>query len=167
MSIDVQEGAVPDSRIEEILRTDPISSIEIEPVQSIPATMPLRDVIARMQKRRVAAVVIAENGRVTGIFTERDVLNRIIGLAMNENLPVGEVMTRKPRTLTPHDRIADAIRLMTDRGYRHIPLVDDTGRHVGLISARDIVEFIAKHYPREVFNLPPELGQKMHKQEGG
>jgi len=158
---------MPDTRIEEILRTDPISSMEIEPVQSIPATMPLREVIARMQKRRVAAVVITENDRVTGIFTERDVLNRIIGLALNEGLPIGEVMTKNPRTLTPDDRIADAIRLMTDRGYRHIPLVDASGRNVGLISARDIVEFTARHYPREVFNLPPELDQVMRKQEGG
>ncbi len=156
-----------DSRIEEILRTDPISSMEIEPVQSIPAAMPLREDIARMQTRRVAAVVITENDRVTGIFTERDVLNRIIGLALNEGLPIGEVMTREPKTLTRNDRIADAIRLMTERGYRHIPLVDDRGRNVGLISARDIVEFIAKHYPREVFNLPPELDQVHRKQEGG
>ena len=158
---------MPDSRIEEILRTASISSIEIEPVQSVPPPTPLREVIARMQKRRVAAVVIAENGRIMGIFTERDVLNRIIGLALNEGLPIGEVMTRNPRTLTPDDRLADAIRLMTDRGYRHIPLVDGQGIYVGLISARDIVEFIADHYPREVFNLPPELNQMMRRQEGG
>ena len=158
---------MPDSRIEEILRTDPIGSIEIEPVQSVPATMPLREVIALMRKRRVAAVVVTQDGHVTGIFTERDVLNRIIGLALNEGLPIGEVMTPSPRTLTPADRIADAIRLMTERGYRHIPLVDGEGRNVGLISARDIMEFIARHYPREVFNLPPELDQVPRKPEGG
>ena len=137
MSIDVQEGAVPDSRIEEILRTDPISSIEIEPVQSIPPTMPLRDVIARMQKRRVAAVVIAENGRVTGIFTERDVLNRIIGLAMNENLPVGEVMTRKPTTIGAHRLASEAFRLMKERGFDQILVVDERGRAVGLLDVQD------------------------------
>jgi len=156
-----------ETRIEEILRTASIRSMEIEPVESIPGTARLRDVIGTMQHRRVAAVAITEKGRVVGIFTERDVLNRIIGLALRDDLPISEVMTRNPRTLSPDDQIADAIRLMTERGYRHIPLVDKAGRDVGMISARDIVEFIAEHYPKEVFNLPHELGQVPRRQEGG
>lgn len=158
---------MPETRIEEILRKDFIRSMEIEPVPSIPSTTRLREVIATMQKRRVAAVVITEKERVVGIFTERDVLNRIVGLSLNEDLPISDVMTREPRVLSPDDRIADAIRLMTEQGYRHIPLVDREGRNVGLISARDIVEFTAQHYPKEIFNLPPELDQVPLRQEGG
>ena len=156
-----------ESRIEEILRTEPISSMRLDQPPAVPVTSKLRDVIGAMQKRRVAAVVITDAGRVVGIFTERDVLNRIVGLALNEDLPIGDLMTRDPRTLTPDDRIADAIRLMTERGYRHIPLVDARGGDSGMISARDIVEFIAIHYPKEVFNLPPELDQMPRRQEGG
>lgn len=158
---------MPEARIEEILRNDSIRSMGIEAVPSVSASTKLRDVVTIMQKRRVAAVVVTESGRVVGIFTERDVLNRIIGLALNEDLPISEVMTRDPKTLSPDDRIADAIRLMTERGYRHIPLVDRDGRDVGMISARDIVEFIAEHYPKEVFNLPPELGRVPRRAEGG
>jgi len=158
---------MPEARIEEILRTDFIRSMQIEAVPSVPPSTKLRDVIGVMQKRRVAAVVIAEAGRVVGIFTERDVLNRIVGLALNEDLPISDVMTRDPKVLSPDDRIADAVHLMTDLGYRHIPLVDGSGREVGMLSARDIVEFIAEHYPKEVFNLPPELRQTHRRQEGG
>jgi CBS domain-containing protein len=162
-----QEGAVPDTRIEEILRTDSIRSMGIEAVPSVAASTRLRDVITIMQKRRVAAVVVTDGGRVVGIFTERDVLNRIVGLALNEDLPITEVMMSNPKVLSPEDRIADAVRLMTDRGYRHIPLVDGGGGDAGMISARDIVEFIAQHYPKEVFNLPPELDQMARRPEGG
>ena len=154
-------------RIEESLRTDSIRSMQIEPVPSVIASMPLREVVAVMQKRRVAAVVVSDGGKVVGIFTERDVLNRIVGLALNENLPVSEVMTRNPKVLSPDDRIADAIRLMTEKGYRHIPLVDREGHDAGMISARDIVEYIAKHYPKEIYNLPPEPGQVPRRQHGG
>ena len=158
---------MPEARIEEILRRDSIRSMELEPVPSIPGSNKLREVIGIMQKRRVAAVVITEAGRVAGIFTERDLMNRIVGLSLNEDLPVSDLMTRNPKTLSPDDRIADAIRLMTEQGYRHIPLVDRDGRDVGLISARDIMEFIAEHYPKEVFNLPYDLNQVPRRPEGG
>ena len=158
---------MPEARIEEILRNDSIRSMGIEAVPSVPASMKLRDVIGVMQKRRTAAVVIADGGRVVGIFTECDVLNRIVGLALNEDLPISDVMTKSPKVLSPDDRIADAVRLMTDLGYRHIPLVDGNNRDVGMISARDIVEFVAQHYPKEVFNLPPVLGQVPRRPEGG
>jgi len=158
---------MPEPRIEEILRNDSIRSMEIVPIPSVPGTTRLRDVIAIMQKRRVAAVVVTHERRVVGIFTERDLLNRIVGLSLNEDLPISDVMTRDPKTLSSDDRIADAIRLMTEQGYRHIPLVDRDGRDVGLVSARDIVEFIAQHYPKEVFNLPPDLAQVPRRPEGG
>lgn len=158
---------MPESRIEEILRSDSIRSMDIETVPSVPSTTRLGDVIATMQKRRVAAVVVTDDDRVSGIFTERDLLNRIVGLSLNEDLRIGEVMTRDPRTLTRDDRIAAAIRLMTEQGYRHIPLVDATGRNTGMISARDIMEFIADHYPKEIFNLPPDPHQVPRRPEGG
>ena len=158
---------MPETRIEVILRTDAIKSMGLEPVASIPDSTKLRDVIGLMQKQRVAAVVITNGGKVVGIFTERDLLNRIVGLALNEDLPIREVMTPDPKTLSLDDRIADAIHLMTNRGYRHIPLVDESGKDVGLISARDIVEFIAHYYPQEVFNLPSDLDQVPQRPEGG
>ena len=158
---------MPGARIEEVLRRDSIRSMRIQPVATTPASARLHDVVAAMQKSRVAAVMVSENDRVVGIFTERDLLNRIVGLALNDHLTIGDVMTPEPRTLSPDDRIADAIRLMTERGYRHVPLVDDKGKGVGLISARDVVEFVARHYPKEVLNLPPDLNQVMRQTEGG
>ena len=158
---------MPETRIEEILRSESIRAMRIPTVPAVPSTTRLGDVISSMQKRRVAAVVVTEAGRVTGIFTERDLLNRIVGLSLNDDLAISEVMTRDPRTLSPDDRIADAIHLMTEQGYRHIPLVDRNGREVGMISARDIVEFIAEHYPKEVFNLPPDPDQILRRPEGG
>jgi len=158
---------MPDSRIEEILRAEPIRSMNIMPVPSVTSSTKLREVIGIMQRRRVAAVVVTEAGRVAGIFTERDVMNRIMGLALNDDLPISDVMTRDPRTLSPDNRISDAIRLMTDKGYRHIPLVDDAGSDVGMISARDIVEFIAQHYPKEIFNHSPGRSEAPRRPEGG
>ena len=158
---------MPDARIEDILRRDSIRSMRIQPVETTPVTARLHDVIARMQTRRVAAVMVSDGQRVVGIFTERDLLNRIVGLALNDQLTIGDVMTPSPLTLSPDDRIADAVRLMTQRGYRHVPLVDASGRGVGMISARDIVDFVARHFPQEILNLPPDPNQFLSRPEGG
>lgn len=156
-----------ETRIEEILRSHPVKIIGHESAPSTPSSTSLRDAISLMQKRRHSAVVITENDQVVGIFSERDLLNRIMGLALKDDLPISDVMTRKPKTLTLDDRIADAIRMMTELGYRHIPLVDGDGRFLGLLSARDIMEFIANHFPKEVTNLPPELNRVPQRPEGG
>ena len=146
---------MPDPRIEELLRASPIAAAPFDRSPSLPTATPLRDVIATMQQRRAAAVVLTEGDQVAGIFTERDLLNKIIGMGQKDHLPIRDVMTPQPRTLRPEAKMADAIRLMTEKGYRNIPLVDTAGRHVGLIAARDIMEFIAAQYPRQVLPTPP------------
>lgn len=156
-----------ESRVEDILRHDSIRSLRLEPALSVPASTKLRDVISAMQKARAAAALVTDGPRLLGIFTERDLLYRIVGLALHEEAPIGDVMTPSPRTLTPDDRIADAIRLMTERGYRNIPLVDPEGRPLGMISARGIMEFIARHFPREILNLPADLDRSPRSREGG
>ena len=72
-----------------------------------------------------------------------------------------------PCTLSPNAKVGDAIRLMTEGGYRHIPLVEEDGRSRGLVSARDVVRFIADHFPTEVYNLPPGFRQRIRTCEGG
>ena len=154
---------MPDPRIEELLRASPITAAPFDRSPSLPAATPLGDVLAAMQQRRAGAVVLTEGDQVAGIFTERDLLNRIIGMEQRDHLPIRDVMTRGPRTLGPDDKLADAIRLMTERGYRHIPLVDASGRHVGMIAARDIMEFLAAQLPQQIAKPPasrprPESG---------
>jgi CBS domain-containing protein len=160
-------GTMSTPRIEEILRRDPIRSLRLQPSIAVAPSTALHAVVSRMKSQRVAAAVVIESGRVVGIFTERDLLNRIVGLELNEGLTIREAMTPSPLTLSPDDRIADAVRLMTEHGYRHIPLVDPEGRHVGLVAARDIVEFVARHFPKEVLNLPPDPDQVHMRPEGG
>ena len=75
---------------------------------AVSAEATVADAIRLMLEEHVGAVVVVDSENVVaGIFTERDVLNRIVGLALNEDLPIGDLMTRGPRTLSPDDRIAD------------------------------------------------------------
>ena len=119
-----------------------------------------------MREQGLGCVLVCEGERLVGIFTERDVLNKLIGSGVSETETVDRFMTPQPASLTPRHTLGDAVRLMTEHGYRHIPLLDERGRRAGLVAASDIVNYIAEHFPAEVVNLPPRLNQVFNTPEG-
>ncbi len=150
-------------------RADEGSSIEAEilekPIGSLPSLRDpiqvdrrttLRAVIERLNEERVGCVLIVEDGLLVGVFTERDVLTKLVGTAIDvDTTPVEALMTRDPECLTLDDGIAYALNKMTIGGFRHIPLVDHHGRPAGVIAMRHIVEHLVDLFPRGVLNLPP------------
>ncbi|HEV8376496.1 MAG TPA: CBS domain-containing protein [Candidatus Polarisedimenticolia bacterium] len=137
-----------------------------EPARVGPQTS-LEDTIQAMRQSTIGCALISEGHTLIGILTERDVLNKIVGSRVDLHSPVREFMTPSPGTLRPEDTLAQALRLMTEKGYRHIPLVDGDGNDAGIVCAKDLVEYIAEHFPAEVVNLPPRLHQVTRKPEGG
>jgi CBS domain-containing protein len=83
-----------------------------------------------------AALVCNEDGLLVGIFTARDAVRRVLGRGKGGQTKLREVMTREPVTMTPEQSAIDALRLMWDGGFRHLPLVDDGGIR-GMISRND------------------------------
>lgn len=93
----------------------------------------------RMNLHRIGALVVMEEDRVAGIFTERDVLQRVIGEQANPaDIHVGEVMTREVACCTPDTSLEEMSEIMRDRRIRHIPICDEAGALIGLISIGDI-----------------------------
>lgn len=91
-----------------------------------------------MRDKKVAAVLVMDGDRLTGILTERDMTVRVVAAGLDADAtPVREVMTADPDTLAPDDTASDAIRMMRSRNYRHLPVVD-RGRVVGMVSVRDL-----------------------------
>jgi CBS domain-containing protein len=96
---------------------------------------------------------------VVGIFTERDVLFRIVDRGRNPvTLALAEVMTRDPETLPLDASVAWVLNRMCVGGFRHVPVVDREGRPVIVVAVRDVVEFLVERFPREVLTLPPAPG---------
>ena len=135
---------------------------------------PLTTVLAKMREQRAGGILVARSSSAAnspapllGIFTERDYLDKIAGSAVDSNSPIEQFMTPQPKTLSPDHNVGDAIRFMTEGGYRHAPLLETDGKIFGLVSVRDLIEFVAEHFPEEVYNLPPRLHQRIKTQEGG
>lgn len=121
-----------------------------------------------MKEHRIGCVLVEEGGKLTGIFTERDILTKLVGTGYDPaKVQVDGVMTRNPETLTPDDPIAFAMQLMSVGGFRHVPLVDADRRPVGILSVKDIVEYLVEHIPSEILNIPPEPGKHARIPEGG
>ena len=90
-----------------------------------------------MQQHHIGAVLITEGERLTGIFTERDALFRVIAAGRDPSATrVADVMTRDPRTISPDRPFGHALHLMYEGEFRHVPVVEN-GRPLGMVSARD------------------------------
>jgi CBS domain-containing protein len=107
-----------------------------------PFTMPpsatVRDACREMRDRRIGAILITnEKGHLIGIFTGRDAVGRVLAASKSAaRTKLAEVMTSNPTTMSPHMTAIDALRLMWDGGFRHIPVVEDVNI-VGVVSRGD------------------------------
>ena len=103
----------------------------------LPPAATVRSAACAMRERRVGAVLVTTDGHLEGIFTERDMVNRVVAEGRDpDHTTLAEVMTADPDTITPSTTAIEALRRMNDGGYRHLPIVD-RGRLVGIVSRRD------------------------------
>ena len=110
------------------------SLLTVEPM------LPLKEVATRMVSRDVGAVLVLEDGRLTGILTERDVLRAVAG-GITDDTVVADWMTRDPETMEPHETTQQAAVLMIHGGFRHMPIVEGD-EVVGMLSIRDLMRVV-------------------------
>ena len=95
-----------------------------------------------MNEKGVGALLVVDGRKPVGIFTERDVLRRILDADQDPALVhVAEVMTRELVTITPETRLEEAMRVMTERRHRHLPVMDGD-EVVGMVSIGDLMRWI-------------------------
>ena len=127
---------------------------------------PLHQAIEVMKQDEGGCAIVCEGKQIVGIFTERDLLSKIIGQEIDMNAPVSNWMSPVVSTLTPDASIGDAVSLMNDKSFRNIPLVKGD-QLVGSISVFDVILYLAESYPKETMNLPPMTDQIMSTEDGG
>ncbi|HEY8974332.1 MAG TPA: CBS domain-containing protein [Burkholderiaceae bacterium] len=105
----------------------------------------VRDAACAMTRANCGSVLIIDGaGPMVGILTERDLMTRVLAKGLDADATtVTQVMTRNPRCVAPETKVADAVVIMMERGFRHLPVVGEGGRVLGVFSVRDAL-------PREV-----------------
>jgi len=108
-----------------------------------PATM-VSDAARVMAERNIGAVMVSQDNRLVGIFTERDMVIRVVAQGLDASATrLADVMTANPDTVSPDEAPHRALEMMRNRGYRHLPVVDGS-RIVGMCSIRDLYAAIAE-----------------------
>jgi len=125
--------------------------------------------VETMKTKHVGCVVVGDDPRsVVGIFSERDLLTRVVGADIDlHQARVSEFMTAAPETLQRHHSIAQALNLMICEGFRHVPVLDGDDRLIGVFSMRDIARFVSELFPKEVHNSPPTGSTRPPRRYGG
>ena len=148
------------------LKIDSVSRLHPTPPHHIGPQQSVLEAVALMREKKVGCVLVMDGERVVGIFTERDLLRKVLAPGRPLSLPVADFMTRNPVTVHPKEPIGLAIRRMEEGGYRHLPVIDEAGRPVGVLSVKRIVHYLVEHYPPTIYNLPPDPAAVPHEAEG-
>ena len=137
-----------------------LDPVEMEPEGTV------ADAVRLMREHGAGCVVLTEGKKPIGIVTERDVLTKVLAGDLPSSTPVSKVMTSPPEVIEEGCSVAAVMRRMHQGGFRHMPVVDPSGRLLGVISIKRIVEYLAEHFPSAVFNLPPEPARGQAAREG-
>lgn len=116
-----------------------IESLVTRAVLTVKPTETLHNAAVSMMERGVGSAVVLADGKPSGIITDRDALRAIARGKGAQEITVGDLLGGKLTTVPLSTDLLDAARLMRDRGYRHLVVVDDDGRLAGVFSMRDLV----------------------------
>jgi CBS domain-containing protein len=147
-------------KVESVCRLNPTPPRRVEPSQ------PVADAVALMRQHDTGCVLVCQDEALVGIFTERDLMRRVLAARLPLSTPIEEVMTPEPVAVQPREPIGAAVRLMQHGGYRHLPVIDEAGRPLGVLSVKRIVHYLVEHFPGTVYNLPPDPDVYPRRAEG-
>lgn len=138
------------------LRVDSVSRLGPTAPHQLDQNCPVAEAVELMRQNRVGCLLVTHAGKVVGIFTERDLLTRILAPSRPLSTKLADCMTPDPVMVSPKDPVRTAIKRMQNGAYRHLPVVDEANRPVGILSAKRIVLYLVEHFPGTVYNQPPD-----------
>lgn len=153
--------------LKEELRAESVTHLDLSDYCVATSGTSVRDVVAKMRDERVNVCLITGNGRLIGILSERDVLQKIADAPNLWDKAVDVVMTPEPITIGMDASVADALWLMNEKNVRSLPTVRESGEIAGNMTYRALIDYLAARYPIEVLNLPPRPDQVAENVEGG
>lgn len=122
-------------------------------VHAVRPDVTISNAVSEMNRHRIGCLVVTEGGRLVGIFTERDVLKRVVGADVDPRKGrVSDVMTPEPLTIGPEATVNEVMEIFTEKRCRHLPVVAD-GRLAGLISIGDVSRWMVDVHRAECEHL--------------
>lgn len=122
-------------------------------VHTTTASATVSDAVRQMNQHGIGALVVVDGDQPVGIFTERDVLERVVAQGRSATATqVGRVMTREVVVISPRRTVEQVMKVVTQKRCRHLPVLEN-GRMVGLISSGDITKWLTRHQAQDIQDL--------------
>jgi len=153
--------------ISKSVRDVEVVALKMDPPVVLDETASVQEVIGQMQEKRSGYALLCREGKLSGIFTERDVLTKVVGIEGVLDKPASDLMTRDPVCLHEKDPIRNAVLHMHKGGFRNVPILDENGKIITCVRHKDIVHYLVEHFAQHVLNLPPNPDNMPETQEGG
>lgn len=135
------------SAVEAALAESTVDTMQSRPYAEINSTTPVRLAIHALHGLKVSCLLVVENEKLVGIFTERDVLERVAEQYQNlAHRPISEVMTTNPMVVYAHNPAGTALAAIAAAGYRHVPVVEADGKVAGIVSPRRVFSYLETHF---------------------
>ncbi len=131
----------------EVFLSGVVSTIETPPAVTVAENTPMADAVKNMSRNSTSCLVITseDSRRIRGVFSERDLLNKVVLLESEAFLsPISAFMTKDPVTFLPDTSVLHALRTMNERAFRHVPLVDFDEQLVGVLSIQDFIRALSE-----------------------
>lgn len=136
-----------DDPLEQALVEETVASVQATPYASVPPNTPVTVAVKRLAEWHVACLLIEEDGRLVGVFSDRDVLNQVaLEWDSVKDKTVAEVMTRDPVFVYETDSSAAVLAVMAVSGYRHVPVLSLDNRIIGIASPQRVTKFLQQHF---------------------
>jgi len=149
------------------LQSDLVKHLKPKKPRVVPEDATIRETINIMQEHKVGCVVVRNaSGQAVGVFTERDVLRRVVGEMISMDSPVKSAMSTELTAVRETDLAVTAIKLLHEKGFRHLPVLADSGEPCGVVSVKSVMEYLVAHCPRVVYCQPPRSSAVPEAREG-
>ncbi len=146
----------------------PIKMLYLKKAIAVKIGTSLKDAIDTLLARNIGSILVLDGKDLCGILSERDLLWKVAGQELDIGTEkIDNFMSTNPAKLQDTDTVEDALRCMDENGYRHIPVVDETGAAVNLISIKDIIGYLVEFFPNDILNLPPHPVRRAIKERFG
>ena len=135
-----------DDSLERALADEPVSSMQTTPFRTVPPDRPICQVLEDMVRLEVACLLVAENDRLLGLFSDWDIIEKVaLDFDSLRNRPIRDVMTDHPVHVHENDSAAAALSVIALDGFRHVPVLAGDERVVGIVSPQRIASFLQQH----------------------
>ncbi len=139
-----------EDKLEQALADETVSAIQAQPIAIIKPETPVREAIAKLASLHHACLLVEEDGKLLGVFSDRDALDKVaLEYEQVKDQPVSAVMKTQPVYVYETDSPAAALSVMAVSGYRHVPVVDLNEKLIGIISPHRVTSFLQNYFVDE------------------